>query len=242
MAERRKPTGVIGPVSLGDGGAAFNRVEFPRVKEDIENLILALALKALEREALDPWGGLPQRNPENHFDFTVPASPRPEYLDLMEVAPLAGTGGYQKAPLEYNHGELADWVWTKITQKAQNYGMPRAEAIHLLLYSTDFAFVLSPGVLEILAYHCLASDRGFKSIVYCAPDNGESAHIYVVHPRSRDEFRGFSLAAKRARRSLVADLSQFAEGKDSITVRLGGRRESVDKQVRPPNPADRADD
>lgn len=243
MAERRKPTGVIGPVLLEDGGARFNRVEFPKGKEDIENFILDLALKALEREALDLWGGTPQRNPENHFDFTVPTSPRPGYLDLMEVAPLAGTGGYQKAPLEYNHGERADWVWAKITQKAQGYGMPRSEAIHLLLYSTDFAFVPSPGVLEILAYHCLTADRGFKSIVYCAPDDGESARIYIVHPRSRDEFRGFSLAAKRARRTLVADLSQFTEGADSFTVRLGGRRGSIGKEEEgPPNPADRAGD
>lgn len=226
MKQQRKPTGYIGPISISDeAGVEFDRIKFPVEKDQVENYVVELTLGALQRDGVDLWGAGPQRNPENHFDFTLPASAGVEYMDLMEVAPLEGTGGFRNAPLEYNHGELADWVWTKLTQKAQGYGLPRKEAIHLLLYSTDTAFRLSEGVLEILAYCCSKVDRGFKSILYSVPEDRQSAFIYKIHPRPREEFRGFNLSAKRARKSLIADFTRHeATSTVSVTVPLGGKR------------------
>ena len=111
------------------------------------------------------------------------------------------------------------------SEATQHYGLPRKEAVHLLLYSTDIAFRLSEPILEILSYHCVVVDRGFKSILYSVPENKETAFTYLVHPRSREEFRGFNLQAKRERKSLVGDLTNFvAVDGQTARISLGGRR------------------
>lgn len=226
MKRQRKPIGSIGPVSISDeDGVTFDRVEFPGTKDEVESFVVELTIRSFQEGHNNPWGVKPERNPESHFDFTLPTSEAIQYLDLMEVAPLEGTGGYQRASLEHNHGELADWVWNKITQKAQHYGLPRKEDVHLLLYSTDVAFRLSEPILEILSYYCVKVDRGFKSILYSVPENKETAFTYLVHPRSPEEFRGFNLRAKRERKSLVGDLTSFsAVDGQTVRISLGGRR------------------
>lgn len=201
MRRHRKPTGSIGPISIYScGDVRFDRVQFPADKAEVENYLVELTLRALKEANLDPWGAVPQRNPEQHFDFTIPSANGVAYLDVMEIAPLDGRGGFQNAALDYHHGEMADWVWAKITQKAQKYGLPRELAIHLLLYSTDLAFRLSSGVLDLLSYYCSVTDRGFRSILYAVPEEASSVSITTICPQKRSDFRAFNLAAKRAKR------------------------------------------
>ncbi|HVT17765.1 MAG TPA: hypothetical protein VHQ90_16505 [Thermoanaerobaculia bacterium] len=209
MTHHKKPTGEIGTLSVPAASDAdpFSRVKFPGSKAEIEGLILRVTLATLEKEGASlPWPARPVQNPENHFDFTIPESP-PEYLDLIEVALLPSGTKYQGAQLVYNHGERADAVWTELTQKALSYGRPGGRRIHLLLYSTDFAFRLSEEVLLILSYYLRTSDRGLTTVTYAVPWDTELASVSVVHPRRVGDFDGFSLQRARARQSRIADLT-----------------------------------
>ena len=226
MRRQRKPTGSIGAISISSAGdVTFEKVSFPAEKAEVEGFVVELTVHALQEANLNPWGAVPRRNPEQHFDFTIPSPNGEAYLDLMEIAPLDGQGGFQNATLDYHHGQIADWVWAKLTQKARKYGLPRELSVHLLLYSTDLAFRLSAGVLDLLSYYCSVADRGFMSILYAVPEDATSVSITTVCPRERSEFRRFNLAAKRERSSLLADFTRReVTGTTSVSVPLGGRR------------------
>jgi hypothetical protein len=182
-------------------------------------MVLALTSKSLMSRPDCPWRQVPTRTPEAHFDFTLSSSPPPEYLDALEVAPLKGP--YSTAAYECNHGEMADAVWSALTQKAVSYGQSTSRLIHLLLYSTHLPFRLDSGVLDILSFNLSCCDRGLTSVVYAAPDDSESAEVIVVHPRPPQDLVGFSLRKARARRCLIANFSAAVSDGESVTVPLG---------------------
>ena len=89
---RRKPRGRMGLVQLGPK-RAFHEFVLPPAKDEIERAMLRGALAAAARQGEDPYQlvGAPRQNPEDHFDFTLDTKRGPEYLDLMEAAPLERT-------------------------------------------------------------------------------------------------------------------------------------------------------
>ena len=207
MKEHRKPTGELGLVSTGTtpGVDPFERVQFPTNKADIEDFVLRLTSAGFEKANLSlPWPGIPGRNPENHFDYTIKTSP-PEYLDLMEVALIPRRGGYDGIDLHQNYGESVDKIWTRITKKASGYGRAGARRLHLLLYTTDFAFRFFPDFLQLLSYHFHVSNRGFSSVVWAVPDSCTSASVATLYPKDSSYFSGFSLLRARSRVSRVGD-------------------------------------
>lgn len=206
MSSHKKPTGELGSFSLGlPGGPEFRSVKFPSSKPEIEDFVLRQALEGFKKQQLQPpWLAIPERNQENHFDYTIPVHP-PEYLDLMEIAPLPQTGGYKATELHRSYGDLADEIWSALTQKALRYGRPGVQKIHILGYITDFAFDLFPDLLQILSYYLSISDRGLSSVTYAVPSEDGVARVQIIHPVSRDAFIGFSLRRARSRHSRVGD-------------------------------------
>jgi len=206
MPTHKKPTGELGSFAFGaPGGAEFRQVRFPSSKAEIEDFVLHQALKGFEKQATKPpWPAPPLRNPENHFDYTIPVTP-PEYLDLMEIAPLSLTGGYRATELHRSNGELADDIWIALTRKALSYGRPGVHKIHILAYITDFAFDLFPNLLQILSYHLSVTNRGLSSVTYARPAEDGAARVQILHPAPPDSFVGFSLRRARAIYSRVGD-------------------------------------
>ena len=208
MAEHKKPTGTSGYLSLGPVRPGFQPVQLPERKDEIEAFILRAALATAEKCGLDPYGLVdsPIQNIEDDFDFTLPTKRGQEYLDLMEVAPLEGSRGYQDAPLSYKVGERVDFVWTELTKKAQKYGLPGRQEVHLLIYSTDQRFRLDSATLKLLSYHCHVASRGFQSVHAFALDDERTGELFCIWPDSGELPQRAEVRRLRNCRILVSDL------------------------------------
>ena len=112
-----KPTGNIGVVALSPEGASFQRIEFPRTKDEIEEFIVKAFVGNSAGMPLQIVGF--SQNVENDFDFTINTSEGTKYLELMEVAPLENLrGSYAQAPDRYKPYDFALHVAEKITGKS----------------------------------------------------------------------------------------------------------------------------
>lgn len=225
MAEHRKPTGKIGPIHMTGGKASqFQPVGFPQTKADIEAKILAFTLRSLPSLAADLYrlAAEPIQNPEQDFDFTLPTVDGDEYLDLMEVAPLRQVGGsYERASGSYRHGDFADHIWNGIDAKSRKYGVATRTPIHLLLYTTDWRFLVADNVLDLVAFAALKRKHVFKSMVYSAPMDEETAFVVRVFPPPESDFADFNEARQRARVTMLGDPSRMTANPDgSVEIPL----------------------
>lgn len=222
----RKPTGTLGAVTFGSEGRmpAFNAVQFPPIKEEIETFVLNAALRQMRKNGQQCYDLIaePVQNPQNSFDFTLLTSSGEQYLDLMEVAPLEHIqGSYDNAPHSYNHGGFADAVWGKVDAKSKKYGSSPRAVIHLLLYSTDWRFRIAEEVITLLAYWCICRTHCFKTIVYYIPHNQIQEEIQgelkLIYPRLPEEFTNFDEMQYRQRQSAWSDLTQDPRIERSLT-------------------------
>ena len=125
----------------------------------------------------------------------------------MEIAPLDKVdGSYDEAPASSSQGKLADTIWAKIDKKAKKYG--QNSKVHLLLYSTDWKFRISEGVLNLLAYQSLRHNHPFKSISYYCPDDLRSAIVHIVYPRPVHEFQKFNESSERKLMTIKLNIAQ----------------------------------
>lgn len=215
----RKPTGKLGSLVLGGGRPAeFQAVQFPETKPPIERQIFEAARKASESAGPNFWDfyGLtkePSQNPdENGPDYILQTKTGRQYLDLAEVAPLDKLGGtYDALGLSYVNGERADLVYDEvIASKDMGYGLNRRDAIHLMLYATDFRLSLSPGVLDLLGYRASREPHGFPSIVYFDLEGRMGkGELHVIYPRPPADFEGFDEASIRRTQTVFGDLANF---------------------------------
>jgi len=229
--KRRKPRGQIGPITVGEEGS-FEAVDFPDSKDEIEAFILRTALRVGGKEstALFRLVGEPVQNPEDDFDFTLITESGPQPLDLAEIAPL-GSGGYKSARGSYHVGERADKIWELLAQKAMKYSRPEGEGPHILLYSTDWRFRVSDGVLDLVAYYCHRRGLCFHSVSYFAQSDETDGQFSTLFPRSPESFRDFNEAARRARQVMIGDPTSAKWGTDEE-----GNAFVVIKLVPPPYP------
>nr|WP_315483887.1 hypothetical protein [uncultured Undibacterium sp.] len=168
MAGIRKPVGVNGPVFLTDRGAEFQQLEYPTIKEEIEMLV------AKSFSAGPIPGGLQisslEQQDQNDFDFKAKSNFGFLNLELMEIAPLENLrGSYAKAPSEYKPYDFAKYIHAKAMRKSERYGGSKVPRIVLLLYVTDWAFVLSESVICLLQYWLQNTPNNFFQ-------------VYVHHP------------------------------------------------------------
>jgi hypothetical protein len=63
-------------------------------------------------------------------------------------------------------GDFADAVFELVKKKSRKYGGRRRVPLHLLLYSTDWRFLLSESVITLVRLYCARRPHVFSSIVY----------------------------------------------------------------------------
>ena len=184
---RRKPRGVNGVTKLTSGQPEpeFIPTTLPDGKAEIERTICRAAFRSLSENGWKAWpvGVEPRQLPENDFDFVFDSDLNPEYLDLAEVAPLAGVrGGYEGAPTTFPRGKLVDAILRLVADKGAHYGRDRRARVHLLLYITDFRFLVSDGVVALLKASLRREHFGFASVSYIAQMDPESGLLHVLYP------------------------------------------------------------
>ena len=222
----KKPSGLIGPIIMrqADKMAEFQSVPFSKDKAKLEQYFVTFVTQGLRKSGSDPYNltGEPIQNPENDYDFTLPTISGLEYLELMEVAPLEGVGGsYQKASGSYNHGELADFIYDKLIAKSTKYHARPLPPIHLMLYTTDWRFRVTDGVLFLVGYRCLQTEHNFKTIIYFYPDDathGEAKRVYPLPPKA---FKDFDIQGARNRITMQGDPTKiYVESDGSVVIPL----------------------
>ncbi|MCH8347505.1 MAG: hypothetical protein IH901_03270 [Proteobacteria bacterium] len=223
----RKPTGKIGPITINleDKTAEFQPLQFPKGKAKIEEFIFKFFIKGLGKAGRTFYKIVsdPTQNQQNDFDFTLETEFGDEYLDLMEVALLEKIGGsYEAASSSYNHGEMADWVWSKLISKSKKYGSASTPHIHILLYSTDWRFRLSEGAIRLLAFWAITREHCFKTIIYFVPDDATHGEAKIIFPVSDKIFTNFNEESTRGRKSIIGNPSKMKVNADgSATIPLG---------------------
>jgi hypothetical protein len=217
---RKKPTGEMWYFISGQE-APVHTFSFPRTKEDIEKHILDSMLYTAQKAGLNPYNlnGVPQKKPENDFDFTIPTAAGDEELDLMEVAPLDVYGRtHETAPTSYVNGEFADIIMEKILSKSKGYGPSSKSRIHLLLYSTDWKFKLIEDMTDLLAYQCHRAGHCFRSIFYYAPEDEAEGRVVCVFPRPTESLANFDEGRVRRFRTFLAGPSNMELSDDGMTM------------------------
>jgi hypothetical protein len=183
MNDRTKPTGDLGSLRIGNGAADYLVELKPSTKPEVEAWVLdrAIASARSKGESLYDLTGQPQQNPQNDFDFTLPTRFGPQDLDLMEVVLMPPGGGYRNVPTFYSVGTMVRNTVEGVLAKSKHYGKP-ARPLHLLLYSTDWRFILTPQVLGALATALRSPSHVFKSICYTYPTGRSGSTVEKLFP------------------------------------------------------------
>jgi hypothetical protein len=204
-------------------------VQFPATKPPIERQVFEAARKASESVGPNFWEfyGLtaePVQNPDEQGpDYILQTKTGEQYLDLAEAAPLTELGGtYDALGLSYVNGERADLVYDEvIAGKVARYGENRRDAIHLLLYATDFRLSLSSEVLDVLGYRASRHPHGFPSIVYFDLDGTGKGELHVIYPRPLSDFEAFDEPSIRPTQTVFADFPNFRPIPNGAATQLG---------------------
>lgn len=187
-----KPTGTSGffrvqARSDGDVVGSFERIAFSQEKAAVElqtadRFIASMNMhrgKTGDRFFL----ANPSCNRENDFDLTVSTPQGPAYLELMEIAPLAGP--YGRAPSKYKSYDLAKTILSGVFEKSDRYPDDAGRPIFLLLYVTHWAFALSDITIKCLRYWLKAQPTLFRAIFTYEPidkNEGDSHWLCPVPP------------------------------------------------------------
>lgn len=187
-----KPTGTSGFFRAqvrpnGDLVGSFEKIAFSEEKTAIElqtteRFIASMNMhrgKTRDRFFLEN----PSSNRENDFDLTVSTPDGPAYLELMEIAPLAGP--YGQAPSKHKPYDLAKTILSRVLEKSNCYPKETGRPIFLLLYITHWAFALSDTTIKCLRYWLKAQPTLFRAIFTYSPideKEGESRWLFPVPP------------------------------------------------------------
>jgi len=186
----KKPVGVNGPVHLSPGGAEFLQLKYPETKEGIELLIarsfvgsrLPDGIRITDLEQLD----------QDDFDFKIQTSSGSLHLELMEIAPLENlSGSYSAAPDHYKPYDFADFIYGKAMGKSVKYSGPKPPRIVLLLYVTDWAFVLSESVICLLQYWLQAEAHSFERVYVHQPIEPNFGVTHLLFPTPSSHWKTF---------------------------------------------------
>ncbi len=190
----------IGPVKFSGEGIEFQKIDFPRNKEEVEAFIV--------RSFLNSGGMLPltingfSQNEQSDFDFSIDTSEGKKYLELMEIAPLENLrGSYQSAPPKYRPFDFAEYIFKKMMMKSDKYQGVISSNICLLVYITDWAFTISEKVVTLLQYWTANKTHSFQYVFCYSPidqSTGDARLLYPTHFECWSDFdpeifRGFEV-------------------------------------------------
>ena len=175
--------------------ADFQRLEFPRTKDQIEKLIVTNFMRLAPLTHVFPFPNCRvEQNPESDLDFTLKcADNKTRKLELMEVAPLEHLrGSYGAAPTSYKPYEFAQYILEKALQKSRKYGSSSGTELHLLIYITDWRFILSESVTALLQYWTLTIAHNFAGIYVYMPITSSEGIPQLIFPTPRQHWKSFS--------------------------------------------------
>ncbi len=183
----RKPTGKNGLVRMSFSPkrslAEFQPIEFPTTKEEIEKLIVGGFLKAAKEQNLLDNSVEEKQNQLDDFDFTLSTAFKEKSLELMEIAPLENlSGSYKSAPTSYKPYDFADYIFKKLMGKSDRYSGSTGSGLILLMYITDWRFVLNEMVITLLEYWSLHKQHSFERIYCYSPITSDEGVLSPIYP------------------------------------------------------------
>jgi len=190
MKSSKKPVGTNGPVSISENEIEFQKLEYPKSKEAIE-----IAIVRSFADGNIP-GGLQissfYQQDQNDFDFKVESNCGDLYLELMEIAPLEHLhGSYANAPSEYKPYDFSKYIFDKAMGKSTRYGGSKVPRIVLLLYITDWAFVLSDSVICLLQFWMQNQAHSFLKVFVHQPIQEGFGISHLIYPTPGVHWRKF---------------------------------------------------
>jgi hypothetical protein len=194
----RKPSGRIGPTmfSFGHDGpkAEFQPIPFPKTKEEIEAFIVQGFLRAAQQQGILQSPSLSaSQNELNDFDFSLTTPSGNKSLELMEIALLEHLrGAYDKAPLAYKSYEFAQYILKKLKGKSDRYTTSTGAGLLLLMYITDWRFIMSDTVIALLQYWTLKDKHSFEGIFCYSPITPQDGIAHLIYPTPHGFWRGFN--------------------------------------------------
>lgn len=193
-----KPTGISGffrvqVVSDGRVSGGFEQTHFSEDKALVEERIVDRFLASMNKHLASSGDRFiyadPKRNPEADFDFTVSAPNGPAYLELMEIAPLAGP--YAEAPPSYKPYEFGKAILSGILEKSARYPRNMRRTLLLLTYVTHWTFALSQSTVACLRYWLRTQPTVFRAIFSYEPldaEEGVPRWLFPVPPELLGSF------------------------------------------------------
>ncbi len=129
-------------------------------------------------------------------------------------------GGYTGAPHKHSVGDLVDSVWSVIHAKEKKYGERRKLAVHLLLYSVDWRFLLSESCIALLRRYCVRRKQHFVSIAYYAPITLDEGILWPLFPVDEASLPAMDEAAVRSNILKQGNPQAFVATPDGMGVQL----------------------
>ena len=140
----KKPTGKVGPFSIGPEGVKLEDIDFPTEKEKIELYVAQQFVMHPTKEDVEYF--LPKtlrQNLQDDLDCSVDTKNGKKYLELMEFAPLRQLGSrHDDVPTQHNGGEMTDIFIKEVRKKSEKY--KNLTDVFLVTYVTERALNLMP--------------------------------------------------------------------------------------------------
>ena len=180
-----KPTGRIGPfqVTVGREGPAGNweKIQFPKQKEEIEQLILDLFVTEMRKKGATILGY--KQNPQNDFDFTLELPGGRISLDLTEVIYRDEKGRpYEGEEIRIESYQYATQIHDAVMAKSIHYGKAVSQPIHLLAYITHWRFQPNELVIRLVQHMLQHSKPIIENVFLLLPLDNKSADLRVLYP------------------------------------------------------------
>jgi len=223
MSKGKKPVGNVGFFRLtGDGKGVPIDQSLPEQKGAIELRMVEMFLRSHPPNSKAIFSN-PRQNKESDFDFTVSTDHGDAFLELMEIAPLDGSGGsFDNVPASHNAQALAAAITKNILKKSRRYRVKRD--LFLLIYLTHWAFALGRATIQFLRYNLRKQKHVFRAVFYLAPLDDETGYfewLFPVPPRYLLNFR-----PEEHKEAVVTNFDyrkwQIARGGDSAHPDQGG--------------------
>lgn len=212
----KKPIGQNGffKVSVDETGTAsgeFVSVAYPAQKDGQELVVASAFVQAMadgvHADGLSPLFADLTPLTENHFDFSVTVQDSPAYLELQEIAPLAGP--YATAPAQYKPYDHAQHILAKIRAKAAKYPNDGGTPIFLLVYVTHWSFALSETVIACLRVWLQQETTPFRAIFAFTPQPETEGIVSRLAPVPSEQIAGFAPESVRDNVVLNVDPAGF---------------------------------
>lgn len=183
----KKPTGERTSAILSHVGTAahvaFNKLDFPETKAEIERLVIQVFDRSLDEKLRRRFGitNIRQISDENDLDCRINGIGGDWKMDLAEFVPGdLSRAGYRGAPHQYTNGDLADKAIEVIRSKDAKYtGLDRP---WLLLYTTAWQFAPSENSHLIVSDALVRKPPKLGRTMFMHLFTDLTAKITTLHP------------------------------------------------------------